>query len=98
MSVSRMQPLSLPAESIKAIFAADARKLPTAVGVETADGYRLYRITKVTAAAPDATRQKQLQQDMSGIAMKEEIKAYLAYAKAKAVVKINDAILEKKAE
>jgi hypothetical protein len=93
-----MQPLNLPAESIKAIFAANASKLPTSVGVETPDGYRLYRITKVASVPPDATRLTQLQHDLTGIVMKEEIKAYLAYVKAKAGVKINDAILEKKAE
>jgi peptidyl-prolyl cis-trans isomerase D len=98
MTISRMQPLNLPAESIKAIFAANASKLPTSVGVETPDGYRLYRITKVASVPPDATRLTQLQHDLTGIVMKEEIKAYLAYVKAKAGVKINDAILEKKAE
>lgn len=98
MTISRMQPLNLPAESIKVIFAANASKLPTSVGVETPDGYRLYRITKVASVPPDATRLTQLQHDLTGIVMKEEIKAYLSYVKAKAGVKINDAILEKKAE
>jgi peptidyl-prolyl cis-trans isomerase D len=98
MLVSRLQPLSLPTESIKVIFSAEDKKLPTSVGVETPDGYRLYRITKVVAVAPDAARQKQLEQQMSVVAMREELKAYLAYAKVKAGVKINDAILEKKTE
>ncbi len=98
MMVSRMQPLNLPSEGIKAVFAAAVSKLSTFVGVETPDGYRLYRVIKVTTVAPDSVRQAQLQHDMSGIVMKEELKAYLAYAKAKAGVKINDAILEKKAE
>jgi len=98
MMVSRTQPLNLSPESIKAIFKADISKLPATVGVETPDGYRLYRINKVVKAAPEADRQKQLQRDLSGTVMKEEIKAYLAFIKAKAGVKINNAMLEKKAQ
>ncbi len=98
MLVSRAQPLNLPPESIKAIFKADVSKLPATVGVETPDGYRLYRINKVVKVAPELERQKQLQRDLSGTVMKEEVKAYLAFIKIKAGVKINNAILEKKAQ
>jgi peptidyl-prolyl cis-trans isomerase D len=98
MQVSRMRPLNLPPESVKAIFKADAGKLPTAVGTETRDGYRLYRITSVTEGAPDATRVTQIQRDLTRMTAQEELKAYLAYLKTAQGVEINNAVLEKKAD
>lgn len=98
MLVSRMRPLNLPPEAVKAIFKANAGKLPATAGVETRDGYRLYRISRVVEAAPDEKFNQQIQRDLSRLAAQEELKAYLAYVKATAGVKINDAVLEKKAE
>lgn len=98
MQVSRMRPLNLPPESVKAIFKADAAKLPAAVGTETRDGYRLYRITAVSEGTPDAARVKQIQRDLTRLTAQEELKAYLAYLKSAQGVKVNSAALEKKAE
>ena len=98
MTVSRVKPLNLPPESIKAIFKADPAKLPASVGVETPVGYRLYRITKVSDIAPDAAHQKQLQAELADMMLKQQIKTYLNYERATVGVKINDAILEKKAD
>lgn len=96
--VSRMQPSKLPPEGIKAVFKANAAKLPAVVGVETHDGYHLYRISRVVEATPDENRRKLVQRDLGRLAAQEELRAYMAYVKAKTGVKINDAILEKKAE
>jgi len=96
--VSRMQPMDLPVEGMKAIFKANTGKLPTAVGVETRDGYRLYQITRVVETAPDENRRKQIQRDLTRMVAQEELKAYLAYVKADMGVTTNEAILEKKAE
>lgn len=98
MSVSRMQPLNLPVEGLKAIFKAKVDKLPTFVGVETPGGYRLYRINRVIEGVPDDKRTRLIQRDLTRIAAQEELKAYLAYVKANTKLKINEAILEKKAE
>lgn len=98
MLVSRMQPSKLPAEGIKAVFKANAAKLPAVAGVETRDGYRVYRINRVIEAAPDENRRKLVQRDLGRLAAQEEMRAYLAYVKAKAGVKVNEAILEKKAD
>jgi len=98
MLVSRMKPLNLPRESIKAIFGADSTKLPVTVGVETPDGYRLYRIAKVIEGTPDPAQHQQLQQELTSTLRAEEMRAYLEFVKSKAKVKINEAILEKKAE
>lgn len=98
MLVSRMQPMKLPAESVKAIFKAPADKLPVFVGVETPGGYRLYRIGRIIEGAPDDKRSRLVQRDLTRIAAQEELKAYLAYVRANTKVKIDAAILEKKAE
>ncbi|NTV96875.1 MAG: peptidylprolyl isomerase [Thiobacillus sp.] len=98
MLVSRMQPLNLPVEGLKAIFKANVGKLPATVGVETPGGYRLYRITRVIEGAVDANRTKMVQRDLSRVAAQEELKAYLAYVKDSTKVQINETILEKKAE
>jgi peptidyl-prolyl cis-trans isomerase D len=96
--VSRMQPQDVPPEGIKAVLKANAAKLPVTVGVETRDGYRLYRITRVVEAAADENRRKMIQRDLTRLTAQEELRAYLAYVKVKMGVKINNAILEKKAE
>jgi peptidyl-prolyl cis-trans isomerase D len=98
MLLSRMQPLNLPPESLKAIFKASAIKLPAVVGAETRDGYRVYRISKVIEAPTDENRRKVVQRDLTRMAAQEELRAYLAYLKTAAGVEINNAILEKKAE
>ncbi|HEX8981056.1 MAG TPA: SurA N-terminal domain-containing protein [Parasulfuritortus sp.] len=98
MTVSRMQPLNLSPDSIKAIFKADAGKLPAAIGVATDDGYHLFRLTRVLNPAPPEAQIQGIQRDLAGVVMKQEMDAYLAYAKAKAGVKIDDAVLEKKAD
>lgn len=98
MTVSRMQPLNLAPASIKAIFKADAGKLPAMVGVSTDDGYHLFRLTRVLSPAPADVQVKGIQRDLAGVTMKQEMDAYLAFAKAKAGVKINESVLEKKAD
>lgn len=98
MLVSRMQPMNLPPEGVKAVFKANVGKLPATVGVETADGYRLYRINRVVDAAPDENRARLIQRDLARLAAQEELKAYLAYVKGAVGVKVNDALLDKKAD
>ena len=83
-------------EGIKAVLKANAAKLPVTVGVETRDGYRLYRITRVVEAAADENRRKMIQRDLTRLTAQEELRAYLAYVKAKMGVKINNAALERK--
>lgn len=98
MEVSRLQPMNLPPEGLQAVFKADIAKLPVTIGAEVPDGYAVYRIGRVTEAAFDAGKLQGLQRELGGIEAREELKAYLAYIKAKEGVKINEAVLEKKAE
>ena len=98
MTVSRMQPLNLPAASVKAIFRADAGKLPAYLGVESADGYRLYRVNRVAANEPAPDMAKKIRADLRKLMAQEEMRAYLESAKAKAKIKIAPTALEPKAE
>lgn len=98
MLVSRMQPLNLPPEGLKAVFKANAKQTPAVVGAETRDGYRVYRINKVIEAPVDPNRRTVIQRDLSRMTAQEELRAYLAYLKTANGVEINNAILEKKAE
>lgn len=98
MTVSRMRPLNVPSASIRALFGADAAKLPAYVGVESAEGYRLYRINRVAASEPPAEQVKAMRNDMRRLLAQEEMRAYLESIKARAKIKIEPTALEAKAE
>jgi len=98
MTVSRMQPLNVPAASLRAIFRADAAKLPTWAGVESAEGYRLYRVNRVVEAAPAAEQITAMRNDMRRLLAQEEMRAYLESVRARSKIKIEPTALEPKAE
>ena len=98
MTVSRMQPLNLPPASVRAIFSAEAGKLPAYLGVESADGYRVYRINRVVANEPPAEQTGKIRADLRRLLAQEEMRAYLESVKAKAKIKIAPSALEPKAE
>jgi peptidyl-prolyl cis-trans isomerase D len=98
MTVSRMRPLNVPSASVRAVFGADAAKLPAYIGVETAEGYRLYRINRVAASEPPAEQTKAMRNDMRRLLAQEEMRAYLESIKARAKIKIEPTALEPKAE
>jgi len=98
MTVSRMQPLNLPAASVRAIFSAETGKLPAYMGVESAEGYRVYRINRVIANEPPAEQAAKIRADLRRLLAQEEMRAYLESVKAKAEIKIAPAALEPKAE
>jgi peptidyl-prolyl cis-trans isomerase D len=98
MTVSRMQPLNLPPEAVKAIFRASSGKLPAYVGAETAEGYRMYRINRVTPGQAEPEMAKRIRNDIRRLVAQEEMRAYLENLKAKASIKIEPSALEPKAE
>lgn len=98
MTLSRMRPLDLPAAAVKAIFRADAAKLPAHVGVETPDGYRVYRLNRVAPGQADPEMAKRMRGDIRRLVAQEEMRAYLENLKAHAKVKIEPSALEPKAE
>lgn len=98
MQVSRMQSASLPQQAVKAVFKAPSAKLPAYVGVEMPDGYRLYRISKVTQGAAKDGLDKQIQRDLGRLSAQEELRGYLEYIRARNKVEINPTLVDKKAE
>lgn len=98
MPLSRMRPLTLPAAAVKAVFRLDAGKLPAHVGVETAEGYRVYRLNRVTAGQADPETAKRMRQDIRRLVAQEEMRAYLENLKARAKITISPNALEPKAE
>jgi peptidyl-prolyl cis-trans isomerase D len=98
MTVSRMQPLNLPPAAVKAIFRAPTAKLPAYVGADTAEGYRLYRIDRVTPGQVQREMALRIQSDIRRLISQEEMRAYLEDLKAKASIRIEPSVLEPKAE
>jgi tripartite-type tricarboxylate transporter receptor subunit TctC len=98
MSVSRMRPLNVPAASLRAIFSTRTDKLPTWAGVESAEGYRLYRINRVVAGEMPPEQVSAMRNDMRRLLAQEEMRAYLESTKAQSKIKIAPTALEPKAE
>lgn len=97
MTLSRGQPLNVPQEAIKAVFRANVAKLPAYVGAETPEGYRLYRINRVTNV--DATAQmERMRVDLRRLVAQEELRAYLENLKNRAKIEIDPSAMEPAAE
>jgi peptidyl-prolyl cis-trans isomerase D len=98
-SVSRAVAQNLPAEAVRAIFAADTAKLPAYAGVTVPGGYALFRIAKArpyTAASGETPQAKALRAQYARTVAEEEMLGWLAGLRAKYPVEINQAALEKK--
>jgi peptidyl-prolyl cis-trans isomerase D len=92
---NQVQPGFTP-DALKAIFAAEPRKLPAYTGATNERGYAIYRIEKVIdAPAPDAAKLAAATARVGGDVGRELMGAYLASLKASVDVKINQAALEK---
>jgi len=97
-AVPRLGAQGLSAEALRAIFKADAAKLPAYAGAPLADGsFALYRIEKVKVAA-DSDKQDEkatfLRQQYSRIVAQEEMTAWLASLRQRYGVEINGKALE----
>lgn len=98
VTVSRMQPQQVPPEGLKAIFRSAAGKLPAYVGTETRDGYRLYRINQVAQPPVDPQQAEGIRRDMVRLVAQEELRAYMEHARSQARIKINQDVVDQKAE
>jgi peptidyl-prolyl cis-trans isomerase D len=94
--VSRDEPQDLGPEALSKIFGADASKLPVYAGVESNNGYVIYRVTRVVDVLPDETRQRSVQSELGRAGGTQEFKSFLDGLRADAKVEINKAALEKK--
>jgi len=95
-AVSRMQPAALPPAAIKAIFKSPVTSLPAYVGVEMPDGYRLYRLARVTPGEVAEAQLPFIQRDILRLTAQEELRAFLEFHRTQAKVKINTARAEKR--
>ncbi|MEW6678484.1 MAG: SurA N-terminal domain-containing protein [Pseudomonadota bacterium] len=87
MTLSRVQPLNIPREAVKAVFRANVTKLPVHIGVETSDGYRMYRITRVNDTDVSA-QVAPMAADLRRMVAQEEVRAYVESLKAGADIQI----------
>lgn len=96
--VSRDDPKDLAPAAVRQVFAADAGKPPAYVGVDSNDGYSIYRISRVVEAQPDETRQRSVQSELGRTSGAQEFKAFLDGLRADTKVEINREALEKKVQ
>ncbi len=98
--VSRLQAQDLGEEALKAVFAADASKLPAYAGMQTPSGYALYRIGQVAPFDPTASAAaplvQMLRQQYGQILAGEDLINWLAILRQTYGVEINRAALERK--
>jgi peptidyl-prolyl cis-trans isomerase D len=94
--VSRDEPQDLGPEALSKVFGADASKLPVYAGVESNNGYAIYRVTRVVDVQPDETRARSVQSELGRANGTQEFKSFLDGLRADAKVEINKAALEKK--
>jgi len=94
--ISRDQPQDLDAGSLSQVFRVDAAKLPAYAGLESKDGYVIYRVSRVVDVQPDEARQRGVQSELGRASGSQEFKSFLDGLRAKATVEINKAALEKK--
>jgi len=96
--VSRDDPKDLAPAAVRQIFAVDASKLPAYAGVETSDGYAIYRISRVVDVQPDEARRRSVQSELGRASGAQEFKAFLDGLRADTKVEINREALEKKVQ
>jgi peptidyl-prolyl cis-trans isomerase D len=97
-TVTRAAAQGLRPEAAKAVFKADAGKLPAYAGIATPTGYSLYRITQARpfAAGSEAPQAAALRAEYARLVAEEEAMAWIATLKDKYPVKVNQAALETK--
>lgn len=98
MTVSRMKPLNMTPDALKAVFRASVEKMPQYVGLESREGYRLYRINKMTPAEVAGDQVQMIRRDLLRLAAQEEFRAYLDHARANAKISINQEVVAQKSE
>ena len=94
-AVLRAAPVGIKPEAARAVFLAQANKLPAYVGDVSDDGgYDVYRIEAVTSATDDDPRIAILTEQYQRVVSEVELQGYLAALRERFTVKINDKALE----
>jgi len=79
-----------------AVFGVDTSKLPAYIGVDSANGHILYRVSRVIDVPPDEARQRSVQAELGRVNGSEEFKSLLVGLRANRKVEIDKTLLEKK--
>ena len=96
--LSRENTLGLTPDNANVVFRADVSKLPAYVGVDTAGGYSIYRVGRVVVAPGDDNRDKNMQSELARLYGAQDFRAFISGLRGEATVKINEALLDKKAQ
>lgn len=93
-TMSRLKKPEIANEAFLAVLKADVQKLPAYVGIEAPGvGYDIYRISKISAGAPDPVRRASEAQQLDNSAAQQDVYSYIEALKKKAKVEINKAAL-----
>jgi peptidyl-prolyl cis-trans isomerase D len=98
-TVTRAGAPNMAPDAVRAVFKADAAKLPAFVGVATPTGYSLFRIAKVrpfVAGTEEKPQAQALRAQYARLVAEEELLAWVAALKDKYPVEINKAAIEAK--
>jgi peptidyl-prolyl cis-trans isomerase D len=95
--ISRKEPHGLDQETVRAVFKADATKLPSYTGITNPQGgFTLIRVEHVTKPAPpEADQQQAFARQLQQLVAQEELSAYLAGVRKRYDVSVSNENLEK---
>jgi peptidyl-prolyl cis-trans isomerase D len=95
--ISRKEPHGLDHETLRAVFKADATKLPSYTGITNPQGgFTLIRVEHVTKPAPpEADQQQAFARQLQQLVAQEELSAYLAGVRKRYDVSVSNDNLEK---
>jgi peptidyl-prolyl cis-trans isomerase D len=96
--VSRREPQGLDNETLRAVFMADATRLPAFAGLPNSKGgFTLIRVSRVTEPAlPDAAGRKLFARQLQQVLTEEELSSYLKGVRKRYDVSVKSENLEKK--
>lgn len=98
-TVTRAGAPNMTPDAVRAVFKADAAKLPAFVGVATPIGYSLFRVAKVkpfVAGTEEKPQAQALRAQYARLVAEEELLAWVAALRDKYPVEINKAAIEAK--
>jgi peptidyl-prolyl cis-trans isomerase D len=96
--VTRMAPQELDAEALKKAVATPADRLPAYFGLQKGnEGYAVYRVSRITPPEPKPAAQAKVDvQRLAALYGSTQYEAFVASLRARADVKINEKVLQKR--
>jgi peptidyl-prolyl cis-trans isomerase D len=97
-TVTRQGAKEVEPEVAAAAFKAPRASLPSYTGVQTAEGYRIVRVSRIVPPKLDEEAEKRTQAELAQDSGERHLESYIAALRASSDVDINRALLDKKAE